>query len=107
MHGVTRIVEKPKLADAPSDLAISGRYLLDPAVFAYLHELTPGAGGEIQFTDALQQLARHEGLLAYEYEGRYYDGGNKLELIKATVDFALKRPEFHDDLQAFLQQRTR
>jgi len=112
LHRVTGIVEKPKPADAPSDLAVTGRYLLSPRVFRYLRETEPGKGGEIQLTDALQRLAAEgtdepgQGLLAYEYEGRYYDGGSKLELIKATVDFALARPEFRADLLDFLKQKT-
>ena len=103
---VTGLVEKPTPQQAPSDLAVTGRYLLDPSIFQYLHDAKPGQGGEIQLTDALQRLARTRGLLAYEYEGRYYDGGSKLGFIKATVDFALKRPEFKKDLQTFLQERT-
>ncbi len=101
---VKSIVEKPDPAVAPSNLAVTGRYILDSKVFDYLEKTKPGAGDEIQITDALDMLAKNEGLMAYEYEGKYYDGGNKLEFVKATVDFAMARPEFKEELKKFLAE---
>ena len=105
-YKVEAIVEKPEPGSEPSDLAVTGRYILSPKIFEYIEATAPGAGGEIQITDALAKLAASEGLLAHQYEGTYYDGGNKLEFIKATIDFALKRPEFADELKSFLQNRA-
>ena len=103
---VMELVEKPEPDKAPSDLAITGRYVLDHKIFSYIEDTKPGAGGEIQITDALTKLASNDGLLAYEYEGTYYDGGNKLELLKAQVDFALKRPEFKKEFAQFLKDKV-
>lgn len=99
---ISGLVEKPKLEDAPSDLYIAGRYLLPPAVFKYLEKVKPGQGGEIQITDALLELAKHEGLYACEYEGVLHDTGDKLEYLKAVVYYAMKRPEYRAALKAFM-----
>lgn len=97
------LVEKPEPEEAPSNLAIIGRYILTPRVFAALKETTPGAGGEIQLTDGLRNLHRKEPVYAYRFKGERYDAGNKLEYLIATVDFALKRgdlgPGFRDYLR--------
>jgi UTP--glucose-1-phosphate uridylyltransferase len=90
---VERLVEKPAPADAPSRLAIPGRYVLSPTIFSCLKETRPGKGGEIQLTDGLQLLAQREKLLAYQFEGTRYDTGDRLGFIDATLAFALKRPE--------------
>ncbi|MFL5813797.1 MAG: UTP--glucose-1-phosphate uridylyltransferase GalU [Bdellovibrionia bacterium] len=90
---VERLVEKPAVADAPSRLAIPGRYVLSPAIFNCLKETKPGKGGEIQLTDGLQLLAQREKLLAYQFEGTRYDTGDRIGFIDATLAFALKRPE--------------
>jgi UTP--glucose-1-phosphate uridylyltransferase len=90
---VTAIVEKPKPEDAPSTLAVVGRYILTPRVFELLREVQPGAGGEIQLTDAIAALLKEETILAYEFEGTRYDCGSKLGYLKATMDYALKHPE--------------
>lgn len=90
---VERLVEKPSPESAPSTLAIPGRYVLSPAIFDCIRETRPGQGGEIQLTDALQILADRERLMAYRFEGRRYDTGDRLGFIDATLAYALKRPE--------------
>jgi UTP--glucose-1-phosphate uridylyltransferase len=90
---VTAIVEKPKPEEAPSTLAVVGRYILTPRIFELLREVQPGAGGEIQLTDAIAALLKEEPILAYEFEGTRYDCGSKLGYLKATMDYALKHPE--------------
>ncbi len=97
------LVEKPKPADAPSDLAVTGRYLLPPEIFNCLQRTQPGRGGEIQLTDGLRMLAKESVLFAYVYEGKTYDAGDKLGFLKATVEMALKNPEFGGDFRAYLK----
>jgi len=100
------IVEKPRPADAPSNLAVIGRYVLTPRIFDLLNDVTPGAGGEIQLTDAVSRLLLHERVLAVRLPGRRYDCGTKLGYLEATVDFALKHPEVGAGFARFLA-RTR
>ena len=90
---VNRFVEKPKHGEAPSNLAIMGRYIFTPEIFSYLEEHNIGAGGEIQLTDAIQQLNEAEGVYAYDFEGSRYDVGEKLGFILTTIEFALKNEE--------------
>jgi len=97
------IVEKPKPAQAPSTLAVVGRYILTPRIFELLEQVQAGTGGEIQLTDAIAALLKHEKVLAYEFEGKRYDCGNKLGYLKATVDFALAHPELSEDFRAYLK----
>ena len=97
------LVEKPKPADAPSNLAITGRYVLPPAIFGCLERTQPGAGGEIQLTDALKILAKEHGLWAYIYEGISYDAGEKLGFLKATVELALLNKEFGEAFRGYLK----
>jgi UTP--glucose-1-phosphate uridylyltransferase len=97
------LVEKPDPSEAPSNLAITGRYLLSPEVFDCLERTKPGRGGEIQLTDALRLLARESGLLAYIYEGKSYDAGDKLGFLKATVEIGLENREFGDDFRHYLR----
>jgi len=101
---VERIVEKPKPADAPSRLAVVGRYLLTPRVFERLADTGRGAGGEIQLTDGIAALMRDETVLAYAFEGRRYDCGSKLGYLEATVEFALKHANLGDRFAAYLAQ---
>ncbi|WP_345713899.1 sugar phosphate nucleotidyltransferase, partial [Kineococcus glutinatus] len=105
---VTGLVEKPKREEAPSNLAIIGRYLLDPAVFPVLHETPPGKGGEIQLTDALQTLAVSGapggGVHGVVFRGRRYDTGDKLDYIKAVVRLASEREDIGPDLRAWLAE---
>ncbi len=100
---VRDVVEKPRPEEAPSNLAVTGRYVLPPEIFDYLERTPPGRGGEIQLTDALRLLAREKGLWAYVCEGKSYDAGDKLGFLKATVEIALKNPEFGDEFRAYLR----
>jgi UTP--glucose-1-phosphate uridylyltransferase len=97
------LVEKPKPQNAPSNLAITGRYVLPPSIFECLERTKPGAGGEIQLTDGLRLLAKEQGLWALIYEGISYDAGEKLGFLKATVELALQNPEFGEDFRAYLK----
>jgi UTP--glucose-1-phosphate uridylyltransferase len=97
------LVEKPKAEDAPSNLAVTGRYVLQPEIFDYLEKAQPGAGGEIQLTDALRSLAQAQGLWAFVYQGKTYDAGDKLGFLEATVELALKNPKFGGDFRAYLK----
>jgi UTP--glucose-1-phosphate uridylyltransferase len=100
---VTGIVEKPRPEEAPSTLAVVGRYILTPRIFDLLKQVQPGAGGEIQLTDAIAALLGEEPILAYEFTGTRYDCGSKLGYLRATIDYALKHPEvgeaFRDHLR--------
>jgi len=102
IHG---IVEKPKPAEAPSTLAVLGRYVLTPRIFELLGELTPGAGGEIQLTDAISQLLSHERVLAVRLPGRRFDCGSKLGYLQATVEYGVRHPEVGRDFARFLKTR--
>ena len=97
------LVEKPKAEDAPSNLAVTGRYVLQPEIFDYLEKAQPGAGGEIQLTDALRSLAQAQGLWAFVYQGKTYDAGDKLGFLEATVELALKNPKFGEDFRTYLR----
>ncbi|MBY0578681.1 MAG: UTP--glucose-1-phosphate uridylyltransferase GalU [Burkholderiales bacterium] len=90
---ITGIVEKPKPADAPSTLAVVGRYILTPRIFHHLKHVQTGAGGEIQLTDGIAELMKEEEVLAYQFHGTRYDCGSKLGYLEATLAFALKHPE--------------
>jgi UTP--glucose-1-phosphate uridylyltransferase len=100
---VLDLVEKPKLADAPSNLAVIGRYILTPTVFETLSDIKPGAGGELQLTDGLRELLKREKMYAFVYEGQRHDTGDKLGFLKATVDFALKRDDLGGDFREYLK----
>jgi UTP--glucose-1-phosphate uridylyltransferase len=102
---VHSIVEKPRPADAPSNLAVIGRYVLTPRIFDLLAQVTPGAGGEIQLTDGISALLRHERVLALRLPGRRYDCGSKLGYLQASVDFGVRHPEVGAALKRFLEQR--
>ncbi|WP_233569721.1 UTP--glucose-1-phosphate uridylyltransferase GalU [Falsibacillus albus] len=97
------LVEKPETHLALSNLAIMGRYVLTPDIFPILHSLSPGAGGEYQLTDALNQLNQQRPVYALQFEGMRFDVGDKLGFIKATVDFALNRPELKEEVFAYLE----
>jgi UTP--glucose-1-phosphate uridylyltransferase len=99
------IVEKPRPAEAPSTLAVIGRYVLTPRIFELLGELTPGAGGEIQLTDAISQLLAHERVLAVRLPGRRFDCGSKLGYLQATVEYGVRHPEVGQDFARFLKTR--
>ena len=98
------MVEKPKMENAPSNMAVLGRYVLTPDIFDYLETQTPGAGGEIQLTDAIKNLMISQSVYAYDFEGTRYDVGDKFGFIKATIEYALEREELKDKLQAYLKE---
>ena len=106
VYKVKDMVEKPAVEEAPSNIAILGRYIITPEIFNILENQAPGKGGEIQLTDALQALATKEAIYAYNFEGRRYDVGDKLGFLEATVDFALKRPELRDEFIEFLKTKS-
>jgi len=100
---IQNMVEKPKFEEAPSDLAIIGRYILTPAVFQTLSETPLGTGGELQLTDGMRLLLKKEKMYAYVYEGRRHDTGDKLGFLKATVEFALKRKDLGEPFREYLK----
>jgi len=104
---ITRIIEKPKPGTTTSTLAVVGRYVLSPRIFHHLRTMPPGAGGEIQLTDGIARLLTEERVLAYEFEGRRYDCGNKLGYLEATVDFGAKHAEVGEAFSRFLAARGR
>jgi len=100
---VRDLVEKPKPEDAPSTLAVTGRYVLPPEIFSCLERTKPGRGGEIQLTDALRLLAQEHGLMALICEGKTFDAGDKLGFLKANVEIALDNPEFGEEFRKYLK----
>ena len=104
MYKLKGMVEKPKIEDAPSDIAVLGRYVITPGIFECLERTPKGAGGEIQLTDALVLLSEKEDIYAYDFEGKRYDIGNKQGFLQATVDFALSRPDLKDDFAKYLKE---
>ena len=103
LHKVADLVEKPAINEAPSNLAILGRYIITPDVFDIIEHQEPGKNGEIQLTDALKTLSRTQGMVAYEFEGKRYDVGDKLGFLKATVEFALRRDDLRDSFKEYLR----
>ncbi|MBE0511252.1 MAG: UTP--glucose-1-phosphate uridylyltransferase GalU [Gammaproteobacteria bacterium] len=99
---ITNIIEKPKPVQAPSNLAVVGRYLLTPRIFDFLERTHKGSGGEIQLTDAIAELLAEEKVLAYRFKGKRYDCGSKLGYLQATVEYALKHPDLKDAFAAYL-----
>jgi UTP--glucose-1-phosphate uridylyltransferase len=106
IYKMSGIVEKPKPENAPSTLGVVGRYVLKPRIFEHLHKTKPGAGGEIQLTDAIQSLLSDEQVLAYRYHGTRFDCGSKLGYLKATVEFALRHPEVKEEFEEYLRTRA-
>lgn len=105
INRVNAIVEKPKPADAPSNLAVVGRYILTPRIFDLLESTERGAGGEIQLTDAIARLLLEEQVIAYQFQGTRYDCGSKLGYLMATVEYALKHKELSTDFREYLNGR--
>lgn len=99
---VTDMVEKPEVGEAPSNMAVLGRYIISSSIFDILEKTPPGKGGEIQLTDALKVLAKHEPVWAFNFEGKRYDVGDKLGFLKATVEFALRREDLGGDFREYL-----
>jgi len=102
IYKVKGLVEKPTIEDAPSNVAILGRYIISAGIFDVLKETKPGMGGEIQLTDALRELAQKEAVYAYHFEGRRYDVGDKLGFLQATVEYALRREDIRKDFYDYL-----
>lgn len=102
VYKVNNMVEKPKIEAAPSNIAILGRYIITPSIFEMLEKTKPGKGGEIQLTDALNQLAKQEAVYAYYFEGKRYDVGDKLGFLQANIEYALKRDDLKKDLTSYL-----
>ncbi|GAA0708713.1 UTP--glucose-1-phosphate uridylyltransferase GalU [Paraclostridium ghonii] len=105
VYKVRDMVEKPKVEESPSNIAILGRYIITPAIFEILENQAPGKGGEIQLTDALKTLGEHEAIYAYSFEGRRYDVGDKPGFLEATIDFALKREDLGNEFMEFLKTK--
>ena len=101
---IETLVEKPITEEAPSNLAIMGRYVLTPAIFPILANLSTGKGGEIQLTDGLNKLNEQEKVLAYHFKGKRYDIGDKLGFVQATIEFALNRSDLKDEIKQFMEQ---
>lgn len=103
---VNDMVEKPSIAEAPSNLAVMGRYILPPEIFTILDTLPPGKNNEIQLTDAIKILNQRQQVYGFVYEGKRYDVGNKEGFLEATVDFALMRSDLHDSFAAYLKEKV-
>ena len=102
VYSVHGLVEKPAKEEAPSNVAILGRYIISPEIFGILADTKPGKNGEIQLTDALMELAKHEEMVAYDFIGKRYDVGNKQGFLEATVETALRRPDLRDEFAAYI-----
>jgi UTP--glucose-1-phosphate uridylyltransferase len=102
VYKIASLVEKPRMADAPSDLAIIGRYILTPGIFEILEGIGPGKGGEIQLTDALSGLLKKRPIYGYLFTGTRYDAGDKVGYLKAIVDLALKNPQVSEPFKKYL-----
>ncbi len=103
VYKVSDLVEKPETENAPSNVAILGRYIITPKIFECIEGTTKGAGGEIQLTDALRKLSEYEDMYAYDFIGRRYDVGNRMGFLEATVEFALCRDDLKDEFMAYLK----
>jgi len=104
VHLVKDLVEKPQVGEAPSNMAIIGRYILTPEIFSTLKETGIGSGGEIQLTDALKALLKTQKIYAYEFSGKRYDTGNKLGFLQATVEYALRRDDLGEEFKEYLRK---
>ena len=104
IYMVKGLIEKPSKEEAPSNIAILGRYIINPAIFEILENTEPGKGGEIQLTDALRVLAEKEAMYAYNFEGKRYDVGNKQGFLEATVEFALRRDDLREEFLDYLER---
>jgi UTP--glucose-1-phosphate uridylyltransferase len=103
VYKINGMVEKPPFNEAPSDLAIIGRYILTPDIFEEIENTTPGAGGEIQLTDAMRSLLKKRPFYAVRFDGTRHDAGDKLGFLIATVEFALKRPDLGPEFRDYLR----
>ena len=103
VYKVKDLVEKPAVEEAPSDIAILGRYIITPSIFSYLETQDAGTGGEIQLTDALRRMSKDEAMYAYDFKGHRYDVGTKCGFIQANVEFALRNPEIKDEMLEYIK----
>ncbi len=103
LYTVNDMIEKPKPEEAPTDVGVLGRYVITPEIFDKLENTAPGAGGEIQLTDALKALAKEQPMFAYDFEGRRYDVGDRLGFLEATVEYALRRDDLKEQFKAYLK----
>ncbi|HBB59738.1 MAG TPA: UTP--glucose-1-phosphate uridylyltransferase [Lachnospiraceae bacterium] len=103
VYKVRDLVEKPPVDEAPSDIAILGRYILTPDVFRYLENQERGAGGEIQLTDAIKRMAKDEAVYAYDFKGHRYDCGSKIGFLQASIEFGLRREELRNELEEYIR----
>lgn len=103
-HKINKIIEKPKKQDAPSDLGVVGRYILSPHIFEYLNQTSEGSGGEIQLTDGIALMLKHEDAYALPFTGKRYDCGSKLGYLEATVEFALKHNDLSREFKDYLKR---
>ena len=103
VYKVRDLVEKPKIEDAPSDIAILGRYILTPTIFQYLETQDEGTGGEIQLTDALRRMAKEEAMYVYDFKGHRYDVGTKEGFLQANIEFALRNPETKENMMEYIR----
>lgn len=103
VYKVKELVEKPSLEEAPSNVAILGRYIITPKIFEILEDTAPGKGNEIQLTDAFLKLIEEEAIYAYDFEGRRYDVGDKLGFLEATIEYALRKEELRDEFMEYLK----
>ena len=106
VYKVNDLVEKPSPEEAPSNIAILGRYIITPEIFKHIENTKPGKGGEIQLTDALKSLITQEVMYAYEFDGKRYDVGDKLGFLQATIEYALKKPELRDNFVKYLESKN-
>jgi UTP--glucose-1-phosphate uridylyltransferase len=106
LYRIRNMVEKPKAADAPSNLAIIGRYVLTPEIFPCIESIEPGSGGEIQLTDALKYMLRNRPIYGLKFEGKRYDAGDKLGFLKATVEMAMNRHDLGGAFREYLRTLT-
>lgn len=104
LYSVSDMIEKPKPEEAPTDVAVLGRYVITPEIFEKIENTKPGAGGEIQLTDALRDLAKEQDMYAYDFEGRRYDVGDRLGFLEATVEYALRRDDLKDEFMEYLKK---
>ena len=102
VYKVHDLVEKPKIEDAPSDIAILGRYIITPEIFSYLEDQDAGTGGEIQLTDSLRRLSKDQAMYCYDFMGHRYDVGTKIGFLQANIEFALRNPEVSGDMREYL-----
>jgi UTP--glucose-1-phosphate uridylyltransferase len=103
VYRIRDLVEKPQASEAPSNLAIIGRYVLTPEIFTSLESINPGSGGELQLTDALKHMLRSRPIYAYRFEGTRYDAGDKLGFLEATVEYALRRQDLGGPFREYLK----